>query len=167
MRKKKSKPETDREVDVFYYKLEQIIKERGTNWSKVSNLCGWNRRTLNSMKAQRINPSWSAVVKIAKALDVSLDELTETKDKSPELLEYYWAVPRLIPDMMIQGMVCKMALLVAYNTADSINGTKTEPILHRDTICKAEMKEKCKALKAKMKQTEESTDEEDIEDENV
>ena len=97
------------------------------------------------MRTQRINPSWTTMVKIANALDVSLDELTGRKDKQKELYELYWAIPRLLPDPDDQGMVCRQALMLAQSASDSINGKETTHILLRRDVSKEEAKSRFKA----------------------
>lgn len=156
MRTTKSNPEIEREIDVLYYKIGELIKERGITWSKLAALCGLNRRTLTSMKAQRINPSWTTMIRIAKALDVSLDELTETKGKTPELLEFYWAVPRILTDPDTQGMMCKAALLMVYTSSETFNDEKV--IRHRESICRDEIKEKYRNLKQKDEDSDDDTE---------
>lgn len=140
MRKVNTNPEIENEIDYLYSRIQDLLIERGLSWSKLAVMCGLNRRTIVSMKTQRINPSWTTMVKIANALDVSLDELTGRKDKCPELYELYWAIPRLIPDQDNQGMICRQALMMSQSASDSIKGVQTEHILYRKNVCKDEAK---------------------------
>lgn len=166
MRKVNTNPELEKEIDYLYVRISDLLKERGLSWSKLAIMCGLNRRTIVSMRTQRINPSWTTMVKIANALDVSLDELTGRKDKQKELYELYWAIPRLLPDPDNQGMVCRQALMLAQSASDSINGKETTHILLRRDICKEEAKSRFKAAvdseKAKgNKEVDDATESED------
>lgn len=138
MRKVKTTPELEEEITRLYAKIEEKLKERGLSWSKLAVMCGLNRRTLVSMRAQLINPSWTTVVKIARALDISLDELTDGQNKTQELFDYYWAVPRLFPDYSNQSMICRQALMLAQSARDTMDGKQTERMIVRTAVSKEE-----------------------------
>lgn len=136
--------EHDEEIKEFYNRIQDILAARGIRWADLARLIGLSPKTLSSMKSQNVNPSWTTVRKVAKALDVSMDELTY-EHKSPELYELYWAVPREIRDIDLQGMTCKQLLTIAYVTG---NGN-IKDIRHRDDICREEIRERLEKIKKK------------------
>ena len=136
--------EHEEEIREFYNRIQDILAVRGIRWADLARLIGLSPKTLSSMKSQNVNPSWTTVRKIAKALDVSMDELTY-EHKAPELYELYWAVPREIRDIDLQGMTCKQLLTIAYVTG---NGN-IKDIRHRDDICREEIRERLEEVKKK------------------
>ncbi len=129
-------------ITEFYNRVQDILIERGIKWADLARLIGLSPKTLSSMRSQNVNPSWTTVRKIAKTLDVSMDELTY-EHKAPELYELYWAIPREIKDIDLQGMTCNQLLTIAYVTG---NGN-LKSIRHREDICKEEIQERLKAIK--------------------
>ncbi len=59
----------------MWQKIEALMKERGLNASRLSEVAGINRSFLTDLKSGKVKHlSWKNAVKIADALDVSLDE---------------------------------------------------------------------------------------------
>jgi transcriptional regulator with XRE-family HTH domain len=115
---KDDKADIERQVTDLYDRIEELLKELGIKWADLARLIGLSPKTLSSMRSQKVNPSWTTIRKIATALDVSLDELTNDPYKTPELYELYWAIPREIKNPDIQGMTCKQCTTIAYVTGN-------------------------------------------------
>ncbi len=146
MRKVKTNPEMEEEITRLYTKIEEKLKERGLSWSKLAVMCGLNRRTLVSMRAQLTNPSWTTMLKVSRALDISLDELTGGQEKTQELFDYCWAIPRLFPEQAEQSKICRQALMMAQSARDTIDGKQTEKILVRTAVSREEAKQRYKEV---------------------
>lgn len=138
----------DQEIEIkeLYWRIHEILKERGIKWSDLARLIGMSPKTLSSMKSQNVNPSWTTVKKIANALDVSMDELTYEKYKAPHLYDLYWAIPREIRDVELQDMTCNQMIRLAYITGNP----EIHQIRHRNDICKDEIHERLKRLEEKI-----------------
>ena len=145
--KKSDDWEFQEQITEFYNRIQDILIARDIKWADLARLIGLSPKTLSSMRSQNVNPSWTTVRKVAKALDVSMDELTY-EHKAPELYELYWAVPREIKDIELQGMTCKQLLTIAYVTG---NGN-IKDIRHRDDICRDEIRERLAELKKENKE---------------
>jgi len=115
---KDDKADIERQVTDLYDRIEELLKELGIKWADLARLIGLSPKTLSSMRSQKVNPSWTTIRKIATALDVSLDELTNEPYKTPELYELYWAIPREIKNPDIQGITCKQCTTIAYVTGN-------------------------------------------------
>lgn len=85
----------------------KIPDDRDIKREVLASLIEISPKTFSSMKSQCVNPSFITVKKIAKALDISLDELVYDIGKTRELYELYWAIHRYIIDPILQGMTCK------------------------------------------------------------
>lgn len=66
----------------MWYLIEKILNEKKISRYKLSKLTGIPETTLASYKNDGVNPSFINVCKIADALNVSLDELREKKEKN-------------------------------------------------------------------------------------
>lgn len=140
---KDDKADIERQVTELYDRIEELLKELGIKWADLARLIGLSPKTLSSMRSQKVNPSWTTIRKIATALDVSLDELTNDPYKTPELYELYWAIPREIKNPDIQGMTCKQCTTIAYVTGNP-GMTSFE---HRIDVRQAAIKRKLVELK--------------------
>ncbi|MBB5887731.1 helix-turn-helix domain-containing protein [Lactovum miscens] len=59
----------------MWSKIEKIIKAKNISVYQLAKMTGISRQALSQMKLKEIkNPSFDKMVKIADALDVSLDE---------------------------------------------------------------------------------------------
>lgn len=132
------------EVKALYNRIQWILDDRDIKWADLARLIGISPKTLSSMKSQNINPSFITVKKIAKALDISLDELVDDTGKTRELYELYWAIPRYIIDPTLQGMSCKQMLTITYATS----GILQDSYPHRIDVCKEEIHERLKQLES-------------------
>ena len=65
----------------MWYLIEKILFKKSISRYQLSKLTGIPESTLASYKNDGANPSFINVCKIAEALDVSLDELRERKEK--------------------------------------------------------------------------------------
>ena len=128
--------ETRGEVRALYNRIQWILDDRELRWTDLAKLIGVSPKTLSSMKSQCVNPSFITVKKIAKALDISLDELVDDLGKTRELYELYWAIPRYITDKTLQGMSCQQMLTITYATS----GLLQESYPHRIDVCREEKK---------------------------
>lgn len=108
---------TKAEIRSFYERLQELLDERSLKWSELARLLDLSPKTLSSMKSQLVNPSFTTVKRIASALDVSLDELTEDDSKSKELYDLYWAIPRYISNKDIQSLSCRQMIAITNATA--------------------------------------------------
>lgn len=132
------------EVRALYNRIQWILDDRELKWADLAKLIGLSPKTLSSMKSQGVNPSFITVKKIAKALDISLDELVDDPGKTRELYELYWAIPRYIIDPAVQGMTCKQMLTITYATS----GPLKDSYPHRIDICREEIHERLRKLEA-------------------
>lgn len=107
---------TKSEIKDFYTRLQLLLDQREMKWSDLALLIGLNPKTISSMKSQLVNPSFTTVKKIAEALDVSLDEFINNENKSEELYELYWSIPRYIENQDIQSITCKQMMAITYAT---------------------------------------------------
>lgn len=136
--------ESREEVRTLYNRIQWILDDRELKWADLAKLIGVSPKTLSSMKSQGVNPSFITVKKIAKALDISLDELVDDLGKTRELYELYWAIPRYITDTTVQGMTCKQMLTIAYATS----GILQESYPHRIDVCREEIHERLRKLES-------------------
>ena len=61
-------------------KIEQLRKEKGYTFAKLSELSGISTGRLSDLASgKRINPTMDTLIKMADALDVTLDELVGRK----------------------------------------------------------------------------------------
>ena len=140
---KEDKSEVERQVTELYNRIQDILDELGIKWADLARLIGLSPKTLSSMRSQKVNPSWTTVCKIARALDVSLDELIFDPRKVPELYELFWTIPRVVENPDIQGMTCKQCILIA-----NVTGNKdVSSIRHRIDVRKDTIKRKLEELK--------------------
>ncbi|CND69266.1 TPA: helix-turn-helix domain-containing protein [Streptococcus agalactiae] len=59
----------------MWEKINKIMLERNLNMNKLAKLTGINKSHFSDLKSGRIkNLSWTNMVKLADALDISLDE---------------------------------------------------------------------------------------------
>lgn len=59
----------------MWEKIEKIIKSKNISVYQLAKMTGISRQALSQMKLKEVkNPSFDKMVKIADALDVSLDE---------------------------------------------------------------------------------------------
>lgn len=142
---RQDKVDQEREIKELYCRIHEILKERGIKWSDLARLIGMSPKTLSSMKSQNVNPSWTTVKRIANALDVSLDELTNENHKASHLYDLYWAIPREIRDVELQDMTCNQMIRLAYITGNP----EIHQIRHRNDICKEEIHERLKLVEKK------------------
>lgn len=139
---RQDKGDQKREIKELYCRIHEIMKERDIKWNDLARLIGMSPKTLSSMKSQNVNPSWTTVKRIAKALDVSMDELTYEEQKASHLYELYWAIPREIQDVELQDMTCTQMIRLAYITGNA----DIHQIRHRNDICKEEIYERLRLL---------------------
>lgn len=139
--------EIDRQVTDLYDRIHYLLSELGIRWSDLARLIDLNPKTLSSMRCQRVNPSWTTVLKIARALDVSVDELIYDPCKTDELYEFYWSVPRVLQNNDVQSMTCKQCITVAYVTG---NGDVSR-ISHRIDVRKENVRKRLAEIKATKK----------------
>lgn len=140
---KDDKAVVELQVTELYDRIEILLSELGIKWADLARLIGLSPKTLSSMRSQKVNPSWTTIRKIGKALDVSLDELMFDPRKTPELYELYWAVPRVLENYDVQGMTCKQCITIAYVAG---NGNVSN-ISHRLDIRKEAIRHKLTNLK--------------------
>lgn len=103
------KKETEKEdslIERFYENLGRIIEARGIRWKDLAMLIGISSNTLSSMKAQRVNPSLTRIVKIAETLEVSVDELIGNRNASQGLYDIFWRTPKVIKSVEKQDQIC-------------------------------------------------------------
>lgn len=63
-------------------KIEQLRKEKGYTFAKLSELSGISTGRLSDLvSGKRNNPTMDTLIKLADALDVTLDELVGRKGK--------------------------------------------------------------------------------------
>ncbi len=129
-------------VSKMYSRLSQIIERRGIRWGDLAKLIDLDPRTLSSMKAQNVNPGYATMVKISKALDVSLDELVPSTKKVDSLYELCWTIPRLFKDVELQDMFCKQLIIMAHLTVNK----NAQEIRHMDDVLKDEIHAKLEEL---------------------
>lgn len=140
---KDDKADIERQVTELYDRIEVLLKELGIKWADLARLIGLSPKTLSSMRSQKVNPSWTTIRKIATVLDVSLDELTYDPEKTPELYELYWTIPRVLKNADIQGMTCKQFVTIA-----NVTGNKDlSSIKHRIDVRREAIKIKLDDLK--------------------
>ena len=132
----------EREIKELYYRIHEILKERGIKWIDLARIIEMSPKTLSSMKSLNVNPGWTTVKRIAKALDVSMDELTYEDQKVPHLYKLYWAIPREIRDVELQNMTCNQMIRLAYITGN----LEIHQIRHKNNICKDEILKRLKKL---------------------
>lgn len=61
--------------NIMWEKINKIMLERNLNMNKLAKLTGINKSHFSDLKSGRIkNLSWTNMVKLADALDISLDE---------------------------------------------------------------------------------------------
>ena len=75
-------------ADVFVQRLRQALKERGMSQSELARRIGVRTPTINQYLRKRKFPMMTTAVKIADALDVSLDWLCGVKEKPDEADTY-------------------------------------------------------------------------------
>ena len=124
---------TKLEIRDFYQRLQELLDQRSMKWSDLALLIGLNPKTISSMKSQLVNPSFTTVKKIAEALDVSLDEFIKDENKTQQLYDLYWSIPRYIKDTEIQSLTCKQMLAITHATGAVENG-ETRIDLTKDNI---------------------------------
>lgn len=100
------------------------------------------------MKSQCVNPSFITVKKIAKALDISLDELVDDLGKTPELYELYWAIPRVIKDNPADDMQVDAHHCLWTGCADCTS------FPHRIDVCREEVHERLRKLEGTQEENE-------------
>lgn len=66
----------------FWTNLETVLEEKGYSWSRLARETGIERVNLVHAKSYRNSPQLERIVKIAEALDVSVDELIKPQGSS-------------------------------------------------------------------------------------
>ncbi len=68
--------------DSFVYKFKKARNQKGITLTDLAKLSGLSYQSLSGYQCGKINPTLSAIQKIAKALDCSISELCESLDKN-------------------------------------------------------------------------------------
>lgn len=128
-------------LHAMYGRIDILLRERGLTWSDLATLIGVSQSTIATKKSKNANIGVLSLIKIAEALDVSLDEICKTDGKCPEYFDLCWAIPRLLPDRAIQTRACKkMEDLLVKASQNPVTTLKEieEPELERISKTKAE-----------------------------
>ena len=89
--RKQNDLETEQTVELFYKNVHRLVSERGIKVKDLSMSIGLGPRTLSSMKSQNQNPGLMTILKIAKVLDVPLDELIDdAPDAHRDINDLIW-----------------------------------------------------------------------------
>jgi len=117
----------------FAERLRTLRSQRNINQARFAELLGVSPRVYNRWETGDAVPHFDTVVKIAEALDVSLDELagrTETSDKqqlrNPELHQLYQQVDEL-PDEDQQALMVVIDRLVTSSRVSRAVGAAAKP----------------------------------------
>lgn len=73
-------------------RLREILKERGLTLKAFSDLSGISQPNLSNYINGNISPTLDTVCKIAKALNVDVQDLFPQKQKDKERIEFYAVV---------------------------------------------------------------------------
>lgn len=72
---KKKNREKEEILNTFGKNLRKLRLEKGIKTTELANLCEMERHHVNRYESGEINPTLYAIIKMARAMDVSLDEL--------------------------------------------------------------------------------------------
>ncbi len=64
-------------IRIVKYKIKELRLARGLSLEMLSKLCGLNKSTIQEIEIHKTKPKFESILKIAKALEVALEELYE------------------------------------------------------------------------------------------
>ena len=91
-------------------KIEQLRKEKGYTFAKLSELSGISTGRLSDLATgKRNNPTMDTLIKLADALDVTLDELVEREgtESSYNKSKSWGNLPRNIKRLLENYKICE------------------------------------------------------------
>ena len=128
---------TKKLVRNFYDNISMKLKEMKIRWMDLAKIVGIDHRTLSSMKSQNQNPSITVGLKIAAALDCTIEELVKdpTTKNRPDIEDLNWLMHRVLDtnDSRID-QIAKITCTLADKPSDIWN--------NRKVITREEMKQK-------------------------
>lgn len=64
-------------ISIVKYKIKELRLKKGLSLEQLSKLCGLSKSTIQEIEVYKTKPKFESILKIAKALEVPLEELYE------------------------------------------------------------------------------------------
>lgn len=64
-------------IRIVKYKIKKLRLEKGLSLEMLSKLCGLSKSTIHEIEIYKTKPKFESILKIAKALEVPLEEIYE------------------------------------------------------------------------------------------